>query len=130
MKGLVQRKGFTFAQFNEAFGGQDAMAKIVEGIFGDNWVSPDKYHEAAEQVEDTLTVIFYHLNDRADTYCILRGHDAFYDTLASELPTEGNLNADLLKGLEEAYVEARRAYQGRVSHDTRLVRAVDDWIKI
>ncbi|KAF6822499.1 hypothetical protein CMUS01_11055, partial [Colletotrichum musicola] len=25
---------------------------------------------------------------------------------------------------------ARRAYQGRVSHDTRLVRAVDDWIKI
>ncbi|KAF6816659.1 hypothetical protein CSOJ01_02834 [Colletotrichum sojae] len=130
VKSLIQRKGFTFAQVEEAFDGQDAMAKVVEGIFGDKWVTPDKYHEAAEQFEDALTVIFYHLNDRADAYCILRGHHVFYETLASELPTECDFDADLLKKLEEAYVEARRAYQGRASHDTRLVQAVDDWIKI
>lgn len=127
-KRLVERKGFTFPPL-EPFGNRDTKVKIFEAIFGETEITSANYNEAAQQFEDTLTVIFHHLNDRAETYWLLRRHNVFYETLASELPSEGDFDADLLKILEEAYVSARRAYQGFKTHSTRLVEAVDDWIK-
>lgn len=129
VRSLVRRKGFTFPQ-GELFGDRHTMCKILRGVFGDKRVTSDNLPESAEQWEDALTVLFHHLVDRGDTYCLLRGHDAFYDTLAAEFPGDGDLTGDLLKTLEVYYVDGRKAYQGIVNHNSRLVQAVDAWIQV
>ncbi|KAK1634090.1 hypothetical protein BDP81DRAFT_494551 [Colletotrichum phormii] len=81
------------------------------------------------EAEACLLRVFQTLVDRADLYGNLRGHSAFYTTVAAELKTRGELSGEALKDIDEVFVRARRGDSGDWPK-TDLNMAVDTWIYV
>ncbi|OBR06987.1 hypothetical protein CH63R_08508 [Colletotrichum higginsianum IMI 349063] len=132
-KRIFLRKGFSFDSgpiFPATRDGEQSHPFFLTAIFGDQEPSGE-VAVLSEMAHEFLVRTFHALIDRADLYGALRGHEVFYDTVASEIAAEGEFNGPLLKVLEETYVPARRRFH-RVESNTEndLVTVVDAWIHI
>ncbi|KAI8304924.1 hypothetical protein K4K61_005801 [Colletotrichum sp. SAR11_59] len=129
-KRILTQKGFFFPS-GPIIANRDIAHRIMDAIVSNEWQSAkgDKINQLSQDVYTALLQIFHSLFDRADLYGALRGHEAFYSTIASEIITKGNLNGDLIRVLDQTYTAARRQYTG-FPQDTDLNNAVDAWIQV
>ncbi|OHE97505.1 hypothetical protein CORC01_07120 [Colletotrichum orchidophilum] len=129
-KKILMQRGFNFPP-GPLFSDRQTVQLILTAIFGTelSWAENHDMVALSREAEACLLGIFHTLVDRADLYGTLRGHSAFYATVASELNTRGELTGDALKDLDELYVRARRGDPGEW-RDTDLNLAVDAWISV
>ncbi|KAK2775040.1 hypothetical protein CKAH01_12952 [Colletotrichum kahawae] len=127
---LGGQKGFDFPS-GAIIANQDTVRQIMDAVVPVDWqtAKEDQFNDLRQEMYAALLQIFHCLFDHVDLYGALRGHEAFYSTIASEITTNGDLNGDLVRVLEQTYTAARRRYTGHPK-DTDLTDAVDAWIRI
>ncbi|KAH0436504.1 hypothetical protein CcaCcLH18_04310 [Colletotrichum camelliae] len=127
---LGGQKGFYFPS-GAIIADRDAVRQIMDAVVPGDWqtAKDDQFDDLRQEMYAALLQIFHCLVDHADLYGALRGHEAFYSTIASEITTKGELNGDLVRVLEQTYTAARRRYTGHPK-DTDLTDAVDAWIQV
>ncbi|KAF4832077.1 hypothetical protein CGCTS75_v004757 [Colletotrichum tropicale] len=128
-KRVLGQKGFFFPS-GSIIADRDIARQIMNALLRD-WqtAKEDQFDNLRQEMYAALLQIFHSLVDHADLYGALRGHEAFYTTIASQITTEGNFNGELVRVLEQTYTAARRQYTG-FPQDTDLNNAVDAWIQV
>ncbi|KAJ3958652.1 hypothetical protein N0V92_004783 [Colletotrichum tropicale] len=127
---LGAQKGFYFPS-GAIVPDRDAVRQTMDAVIPGDWqtAKEDQFDDLRQEMYAALLQIFHCLFDHVDLYGALRGHEAFYSTIASKITTKGDLNGDLIRILERTYTAARRRYTG-MPKDTDLNHAVDVWIQI
>ncbi|KXH63544.1 hypothetical protein CSAL01_08004 [Colletotrichum salicis] len=131
-KKILMQRGFTFTP-GPLFPDRETVHLVLAAFFGSEWTwansNVNDMVDMDREAEVCLLRIFHTLVDRADLYGTLRGHSAFYATVAAELKTRGELSGDAIKDIDEVYVRARRANPpDRLKTDLNM--AVDTWIYV
>ncbi|KAL0778485.1 hypothetical protein CaCOL14_006138 [Colletotrichum acutatum] len=89
------------------FPDRETVHVVLAAFFGSDWTwansNVNDMIAMTREAEVCLLGIFHTLAARADLYGALRGHSAFYATVATELKTRGELSGDALKDIEEVY---------------------------
>ncbi|KAJ5013785.1 hypothetical protein K4K57_002312 [Colletotrichum sp. SAR 10_99] len=129
-KRVLGQKGFYFPS-GHIIADQDTVRQIMDAVVPGDWqtAKDDQFDDLRQEMYTALLQIFHCLVDHADLYGALRGHEAFYSTIASQITTKGDFNGDLVRVLEQTYPAARRQYTG-LPKDTGLTDAVDAWIQV
>ncbi|KXH62929.1 hypothetical protein CNYM01_01997 [Colletotrichum nymphaeae SA-01] len=131
-KKILMQRGFNFPP-GPMFPDRETVHLVLAAFFGSDWTwansNVNDMIAMTREAEACLLGIFHTLVARADLYGALRGHSAFYATVATELKTRGELSGDALKDIDEVYVRARRGDPGEWLK-TDLNMAVDAWISV
>ncbi|KAF9880585.1 hypothetical protein CkaCkLH20_01627 [Colletotrichum karsti] len=130
-KRVMCHKGFRLPSGN-LFSTQDQTSFLMTAMFGNNpsaVIASMGVGVAYQKVEAILVDVFSGLIDKAELYRAIRGHMAFYETVANEVKTDGDFTGEVVKMIEELYVTGRQNNTAATHHENRLTTVVDAWIK-